>query len=111
MRDLTCATRLMANPRHGEGRLTAGAGCRDIGGVGLGGLATLASYDRSGTGCWARGGPLAWARFGHASSAPVARGMGTGLGVPNTRRLGRGAQGARLASEGGAAVAALGTDA
>jgi hypothetical protein len=32
-------------------------------------------------GCWARGGSLAWARFGRTSSAPVARGMGTGLGV------------------------------
>jgi hypothetical protein len=48
-----------------------------------------------------RGGPLAWAQFGRASSAPVARGMGTGLGVPSARRLGRGAQGARLAGEGG----------
>jgi hypothetical protein len=64
-RDLTCATRLTANPRHGEVRLTAGAGCRDVGG--LGGSAMLASHGghgRSGTGCWVRGGPLAWARFG-----------------------------------------------
>eukprot|EP00267_Zea_mays_P054489 XP_020407729.1 spidroin-1-like [Zea mays] len=62
-------------------------------------------------GCWARGRSLAWARFGHASSAPVSRGMRTGLGVPSAWRLGRGAQGARLASEGGAAAAALGADA
>jgi hypothetical protein len=103
-RDLTCATRLMASPRRGEGRLTAGAGCRDVGGVGLGGSATLASHGghgRSGMRFWARGGPLAWARFGRASSAPVARGMGTGLGVPSAWQLGRGAQGARLAGEGG----------
>jgi hypothetical protein len=91
-RDLTCATQLTANPRRGKGRLTAGAGCRDV--VGLGGSATLASHDghgQSGTGCWARGGPLAWARFGRASSAPVARGMGMGLAMPSVRRLGRGA--------------------
>jgi hypothetical protein len=37
--------------------------------------------------------------------------MGTGLGVPSARRLGRGAQGARLAGEGGAAAVALGADA
>jgi hypothetical protein len=105
-RDLTCATRLTANPRRGKGRLTAEAGCRDVGGS-----TTLASHGRSGTGCWARGDPLAWPRFGRASSAPVARGMGTGLGVPSARRLGRGAQGARLTGEGGAVAAALGADA
>jgi hypothetical protein len=39
-RDLTCTTRLTASPRRGEGRRTAGAGCRVISGVGLGGSAT-----------------------------------------------------------------------
>jgi hypothetical protein len=113
-RDLTCTTRLTASPRRGEGGRMAGAGCRDVSGVRLGDSATLASHGghgRSGTGCWARGGSLAWARFGRASSAPVARGMGTGLGVPSARRLGRGAQGARLTGEGGAAAATLGADA
>ena len=37
--------------------------------------------------------------------------MGTGLGVPSARRLGRGSQGARLTSEGGMVAAALGADA
>jgi hypothetical protein len=92
-RDLTCMTWLTASPRRGEGRLTARAGCKDVNGVGLGGSATIASHGshgRSGTGCWARGDPLAWARFGRASSALVTRGMGTGLGVPSAQRLGRG---------------------
>jgi hypothetical protein len=77
MHNFTCTTWLTASPRRGEGRRTAGAGCRDVDGVGLGGSATIASHGRSGTGCWTRGGSLAWAGFGRASSAPAARGMGT----------------------------------
>jgi hypothetical protein len=59
MRNLTCATRLTASPRRGEGRQTAEAGCRDVGGVGLGVSVTIASYGgvlgmrraRAGLGC------------------------------------------------------------
>jgi hypothetical protein len=42
--DLTCTTWLTASPRHGEGRRTTGAGCRDIGGVRLGDSVTIASH-------------------------------------------------------------------
>jgi hypothetical protein len=52
------------------------------------------------------------ADLGRASSAPVARGMGTGLSVPSAQLLGRGAQGRSFAGEWeGAAAAALGADA
>jgi hypothetical protein len=58
-RDLTCTTWLTASPRHGEGSRTTGAGCRDIGGVGLGDSVTIASHGvvvgvrraRTGLGC------------------------------------------------------------
>ena len=64
---------------EGGGR-TDEAGCRDTGGVGLGGSVTIASHgghDRSGTGCWTRGGSLVWAGFSRARSAPATGGMGT----------------------------------
>jgi hypothetical protein len=68
------------SPRHGDGGRTDGAGCRDTGGVGLGGSVTIASHgghDRSGTGCWTHGGSLVWAGFSRARSAPATGGMGT----------------------------------
>jgi hypothetical protein len=80
MRGLMCATRLSVSPRHGDGGRTDGAGCRDTGGIGLGGSVTIASHGghgRSGTGCWTRGGSLIWAGFGRARSASATRGMGT----------------------------------
>jgi hypothetical protein len=50
--------------------------------------------------------------LGCASSAPVVRGMRTGLSVPSAQLLGRGAQGRSFAGEWeGAAAAALGVDA
>jgi hypothetical protein len=50
--------------------------------------------------------------LGRASSAPVVRGMGTGLSVPSAQLLGRGAQGRSFAGEWqGVAASALGTDA
>jgi hypothetical protein len=68
------------SPRHGDGGRTNGAGCRDTGGIGLGGSVTIVSHGghgQSGTGCWTRGGSPIWAGFGRARSAPATRGMGT----------------------------------
>jgi hypothetical protein len=67
-RDLTCATWLLVSPRHGDGRRTAGTGCRDVGGVGLGDSVTLASHGR-GAGRAASTQRLAATRRGEAATS------------------------------------------
>jgi hypothetical protein len=104
-------TQLLVSPRHGDGGRTDGAGCRDTGGVGLGGSVTMASHDghgRSSTGCWTHGGSLIWVGFSRARSAHVDQRHGVELGMQRahsnsaaTRRArfdgeaGRGCYGAR----------------
>jgi hypothetical protein len=65
--------------RHGDGRRTAGAGCRDVGGVGLGDSVTLASHG-GGAGRAASAASAAtrlfWVGFGRTRSAPATGGTG-----------------------------------
>jgi hypothetical protein len=95
-------TRLTTSPRRGEGRRTAGAGCRDVGGVGLGGSVTIASHGgvlgvrraRAGLG-WSReqglGGLPAGRRGTHVAApmrTPVAPGHEQGATVATGKKAG-----------------------
>jgi hypothetical protein len=90
------------SPRRGEGRRTAGAGCRDVGGVGLGGSVTIASHGgvlgvrraRAGLGWWREqglGGLPAGRRGTHVAApmrTPVAPGHEQGATVATGKKAG-----------------------
>jgi hypothetical protein len=84
------------SPRHDEGRRTAGVGCRDVGGAGLGGSVTIASTWQSRS--------IGHGMLGARQLADLDwvwpclqrtgdRWHGDGLGVLSAQQLGHGAQG------------------